>query len=97
MHASFNELRRRLAGRSPIDVKGVPCTIILVAVQEPLLPTETHVDVRLEAEYEGRHFRGELHLGRDRLHDLQYVEDVSVETMRRIVTGDLPPGAMDLV
>ena len=40
---------------------------------------------------------GELHLGRRRLDDLDYVEDAAIEVMKRIIHGDLPPGARELL
>jgi hypothetical protein len=40
---------------------------------------------------------GELHVGRGRLDDLDYVENATIEVMKRIIHGDLPPGARELL
>ena len=41
--------------------------------------------------------RGELYVGRDRLDDEEFVAEAAIETMKKIVRGQLPPGTHELL
>ena len=98
MHDGVHALSARLERRSPIGLlDGSSFEIALIDIREPESPVALHIDVVVGATYKSEKFTGELHLGRDRLEDLDYVEEAAVQMMKRIVTGDLPPGARDLL
>jgi hypothetical protein len=97
MPDAFEALSKRLEKRSPVDIDGTPFAIWLIEIREPGLPSAPHVDVIVGAKNFSETHTGELHLGRERLKDLDYLENAIIEVMKRIINGDLLPGARELL
>ena len=94
MLPAFEVLSQRLEARSPIDVDGAPFTVHLIEIRDAGNAT---VDVIVEAHSEDELHTGELHLRRERLDDPSSLARAIVATMERIIRGDLPPGARELI
>jgi hypothetical protein len=97
MHQAFEGLAKRLEDRSPINIDGTPFAISLIDIRELAPPGGPSLAVIVGAKSQSEMHTGELHLGRRRLDDLDYVEDAAIEVMKRIIHGDLPPGARELL
>ena len=94
MHPAFEVLSKCVEARSPIDVDGTPFTLHLAEIREA---DEHTVDVIVEAHSDTELHTGELHLRRERLDDPGSLARAIVATMERIIRGDLPPGAREVV
>ena len=92
MHGAFDRLSEQLEARSPIDIDGTHFTVWLIAIHEHSPSGPDTIQVVIGAKHGDESHTGELHINRRRLSD-QNFPDTAVETMRRIVCGDLPPGA----
>ncbi len=97
MNDAFERLSRSLEAKSPIDIDGTPFAIWLIDVRTPRTPGSAHSLVVVGAKSASQSYTGELHLGHDRLEDAEFVVENAIETMRQIVRGDLPPGAISLL
>ena len=96
-HEAFEELSKRIEQHSPLDIDGTPFAVWLIDVREPEQPLGTHVIVIVGAQNQSEKHTGELHLGADRLEDLDYVEESAIGVMKSIINGDLPPDARELL
>jgi hypothetical protein len=94
MNGPFEKLSRVFEAKSPIDVDGTPFAIWLIDVRRPRSPGSLHSLVVIGAKSASQSYTGELHLGHERLDDTDYVVENAIETMRQIVRGALPPGAI---
>ncbi len=92
----FNTLSRQLEERSPIDIDGTPFTMWLIDIHEHEPPRPDAVQVLIGARHSNESHTGELNINRKRLTEPDF-PDLCAETMRRIVTNDLPPGARELL
>jgi hypothetical protein len=95
-HDAFDSLAKQLEGKSPIDVDGTPFNVWLIDIHEyePLRPDA--IQVLIGAKHADESHTGELNINRKRLVEPDF-PDICVETMRRIITNDLPPGARELL
>jgi hypothetical protein len=94
MHPAFEALSKRLEARSPIDVDDTPFMLHLVEIRDA---DGGIVDVIVDAHSNSERHTGELHLRRERLGNLDYLARSVVAAMERIIRGDLPPGARELI
>ena len=92
MNHTFDTLAKQLAARSPIDIDGTLFIVWLIAIHEHSPSGPDAIQVIIGAKHGDESHTGELHINRRRLSDPDF-PDTAVETMRRIVCGDLPPGA----
>lgn len=93
---AFDRLSEQLEVRSPIDIDGTPFAVWLIDIHEYEPPRRDAIQVLVGAKHADESHIGELHIDRRRLTEPDF-PDIAVETMRRIVTGDLPPGARELL
>lgn len=96
MHESFEALSRELEERSPVQINGLPYGIWVIDIRERT-PPDASVNVHIGARDQSESFTGMMHLAKDHLQDIAHVADLAVETMRQIVTGELPPGVRQLL
>jgi hypothetical protein len=94
MHPALEVLPKRLEARSPIDVDGTRFTLHLAEIRDA---DEQTVGVIVEAHSDAELHTGELHLRRERLDDPGSLARAIVATMERVIRGDLPPGAREMV
>ena len=94
MHPAFDVLSKRVEARSPIDVDGTSFTLHLAEIRKA---DEQTVDVIVEAHSNTELHTGELHLRRERLDDPGSLARTIVAAMERIIRGDLPPGAHQMM
>jgi len=93
MHPAAEALSKCVDARSPIDVDGTLFTLHLAEIRE----ADEHTVVIVEAHSDTELHTGELHLRRERLDDPGALARAIVATMERIVRGDLPPGAREVL
>jgi hypothetical protein len=96
MHGVFDSLSKQLEARSPIDVDGTRFTVWLIAIHEYAPQRPDAIQVVVGAKHADESHTGELRINRKRLSEPDF-PDIVIETMRRIVSGDLPPGARELL
>jgi hypothetical protein len=94
MHQAFEVLSTRVEARSPIDVDGTQFTLHLTEIREA---DEHTVGVIVEAHSDAELHTGEFHRRRERLDDPGSLARAIVATMERVIRGDLPPGAREVV
>jgi hypothetical protein len=97
MQDAFEKLSKRLQKRSPIDVDGTPFTVWLIEIRDLHTHDGPAVAVIVGAKSDSETHTGELRVGRQRLEDLDDLENAIIEVMKRIINADLPPGARELL
>ncbi len=97
MNDVFERLSKVIEAKSPIDIEGTPFAIWLIEVRGPRAPGSLHSLVVIGAKNASQSYTGQMHLGHDRLDDTDFVVENAIETIRQIVRGDLPPGAISLL
>ena len=96
MNEAFATLAKQLEARSPIEVDGTSFTIWLIDIHEHIPPQPHAVMVLIGAKHADESHTAELHINRKRLSEPDF-PDIAIEMIRRIVRGDLPPRARELL
>jgi hypothetical protein len=97
MNDAFERLSKALEVKSPIEIDGIPFGIWVIDVRTPRSPGSLHSVIVVGAKSISQSYTGEMHVGHERLNDVEYCVENAIETMRQIVRGELPPGATSLL
>lgn len=90
-HDHFASLFAAVEARSPIRVADATYGIWLMDLREPEFGAS--IDVVVGAKGIGvSSYTGELHLDRSRLDDYGFIVDRGIETLGKIIRGELPQG-----
>ncbi len=90
----FVKLSRRLEAMSPVNIDGTPYGVWLIDIRPAT--TTGAVDVSIAAKNGDRQYTGIVHVDASRLSEKDFAE-LLLTVMRRIVRGELPPGARELL
>jgi hypothetical protein len=93
----FEQLSKALEKKSPVEIDGRLYPVWIMDVRSPREPGSLHSLVVVGAKDSSRTYTGELHVGHDRLAETDLIVDAAIDTIRKIVRGQLPPGTNELL
>ena len=88
--ARVDRLSAELERRSQVDIDGTPFTVKLIGIMEYSPPRPDGVRVFFTADSATTTYVAEQRVTRERLNDRDFA-DFGIDTMRRLVRGELPP------